>query len=254
MKLASRNALATRGIEVRRTHRGMRHTLSAVLAHYRRLGLAPGSIIDVGVGTGTRELYTAFPDARLMLVEPLEEWRGHLEAIARERPAVLAMAAAGPTAGEVQIAVHRAPVCSSMLGSRRGDGEQPGRSVAMVRLDDLVSQHAMPGPFVLKIDVEGGELEVMRGAPEVLSESELVLLECSLFELVPGMPLLHEVIAWMNQNGFVVAELYNGHNRLLDGSLAQLDVAFVREDGRFRREHDYATPAQADNLYRSWGF
>jgi hypothetical protein len=51
----------------------------------------------------------------------------------------------------------------------------------------------------------------------------------------------------------VVGELYNGHNRLLDGALAQLDVAFVEEHGRFRREHAYATAAQADALYRGWG-
>lgn len=250
----ARAALAARGIEIHRTGRGMRHTLPAVLAHYRRLGLAPGTVIDVGVGPGTPDLYAGLPEATLMLVEPLAEWQDHLDAVARTRPTHIALAAAGPQDGEVQIAVHRAPVCSSTLGSRRGDGDQPTRTVAMVRLDDLRARHGLPGPFVIKVDVEGGELEVLRGATGLLAETELILVEVSLFELVPGAPQLHEVVAWMSAHGFVVGDLYNGHNRLLDDSLAQLDVAFVQADGRFRREHSYATAAQADALYRTWGY
>jgi len=251
---ASRQALAARGIEVHRTDQGMRRTLPAVLAHLRSRGLHPATVVDVGVGPGTPELYAAFPDATLMLVEPLEEWRGHLEAVARERPAHIAVAAAGREAGEIEIAVHRAPVCSSMLGARRGDPDQPRRAVPVVRLDDLRAEHALAGPFVVKVDVEGGELEVLGGALELLRQTDAVLLEVSLFELVPGAPQLHDVVAWMHEHGFVVGEIYNGHNRLLDGSLAQVDIAFVQEDGRFRRDHAYATAAQSDELYRSWGF
>lgn len=251
---ASRRALAAYGIEIHRTDRGMRRTMPAVLAHLQALGLDPATVIDVGVGPGTPDLYQAFPRSSLMLVEPLEEWRPHLEAIARERPARIAVAAAGARAGQVEIAVHRAPVCSSMIGSRPEDGAQPHRPVPVVRLDDLRAEHGLTGPYVVKVDVEGGELEVLAGAPEILRETELVLLEVSLFQLVPGAPQLHDVVAWMHSHGFVVAELYNGHNRPLDGALAQLDIAFVQEDGRFRQNQAYATPAQADRLYSGWGY
>jgi FkbM family methyltransferase len=225
------------------------------LAHHCRLGLTPATIIDVGVGPGTPELYYAFPDAKLVLVEPLEEWRGHLEQLQRERLTEVVTAAAGSNAGSVEIVVHRVPACSSMLGTRRGDGAEPvRRAVPMVRLDDLAQERGLAGPFVIKVDVEGAELEVLAGALNVLQESELVLLEVSLFELVAGAPQFHDVVSWMHDHGFVVADFYNGHNRPLDGALAQLDVAFVQLDGRFRREHAYATPAQADAIYRSWGF
>jgi FkbM family methyltransferase len=253
-KDAIRGLLATRGLEVRRVDRGVRRTLPAVLAHYRKLGLAPRTVIDVGVGAGTPELYQGFPGARIVLVEPLIEWNEDLELWRRERRAEIVPAAAGARAGEVTIAVHRVPACSSMLGSRRGEQrEQEQRSVPMVRLDDVAHQRGLVGPFVVKVDVEGAELEVLAGAPRLLAQAQLILLEVSLFELVPGAPQFHQVVAWMQESGFVVADLYNGHNRLLDGALAQLDVAFVREDGPFRRDHAYATPAQAEELYRSWG-
>jgi FkbM family methyltransferase len=246
-------ALAGRGIEIHRT-RGVRRTLPAVLAHYRALGLAPNVVIDVGVGPGTPDLYEAFPDARLVLVEPLEEWRGHLDQLARHCGAEVILAAAGSAAGEAEITVHRVPACSSIVGSRRGeDGVDVRRRVPVVTLDDAVKERSLRGPFVVKVDVEGAELEVLSGALEVLQETELVLAEVSLFELIPGMPQFHDVVFWMHEHGFVVSDVYAGHNRLLDGALAQLDVGFVREDGRFRRDHAYATADQIDALYRSWG-
>lgn len=246
----AQRTLAKHGLEVHSTV-GVRRTLPAVLWHYRALGLSPATVIDVGVGLGTVELYDVFPDAQLVLVEPLPEF-GPLEQFRAQRGAEIVAAAAGPEAGQVEIAVHRVPACSSLLGARRGDGVTPElRTVAMVRLDDVVRQ---PGPYVLKLDVEGAELGVLNGALQILTQAELVLLEVSFFQLVEDMPQFHEVVAWMHEHGFVVADLYNGHNRPLDGALAQMDVAFVQEHGRFRQDHQYATPAQADALYRQWHY
>jgi FkbM family methyltransferase len=246
--------LAARGFELRRTKTGVRRTLPAVLAHYRQLGLAPATVIDVGVAAGTPELYQAFPGARLILVEPLVEWRQQLEDAHRERNTEVVIAAAGPEAGETEISVHRVLACSSVLGARSGDDADPERrTVPVVRLDEIARERDLAGPLVVKVDVEGAELQVLAGAHTVLEDTELVLLEVSLFELIPGAPQFHDVVAWMQEHGFVVADLYNGHNRPLDGALAQLDVAFVQQDGRFRRDHAYATAEQADALYRSWG-
>ena len=47
-------------------------------AYLGRFQFAPRTVIDVGVEAGTPELYRAFPDADLLLVEPMEEWRDHL--------------------------------------------------------------------------------------------------------------------------------------------------------------------------------
>jgi hypothetical protein len=101
--------------------------------------------------------------------------------------------------------------------------------------------------------VEGHELAVVEGAEGILDATDVVLLEVSLFQLIEGAPLLHDVVAAMKERGFVAYDLYNGHLRPADGALAQLDVAFVQENGRFRARQDYATPAQAAALYRSWG-
>ncbi|WP_205699123.1 FkbM family methyltransferase [Conexibacter sp. SYSU D00693] len=252
-----KDVLARAGLEVRRTGGGgPRRTLPEVLAHLQRLGLRPGAVVDVGVARGTPDLYAAFPGLPVLLVEPLAEHEGDLKAICAARPgSAYALAAAGPQPGKLEIAVHRVPACSSVLGDREPDGTPaPRRTVPVVRVDDLVANHALPGPFVVKVDVEGAELQVLEGARETLAQTDVVLLEVSFFQLVPGGAELADVVAWMRAAGFSPYDVYQGHLRPLDGALAQVDMAFVRDDGPFRADHRYATPAQADALYRRWGY
>jgi len=239
--------LARRGLEIRRAGKGPRRTLGEVLAHVTGLGLRPGAVIDVGVGYGTPELYAPFPTARHLLVEPLREYEPQLRPVAERIGAAVVYAAAGAEPGETTIHVHRAPTLSSIHDAGRGDAAATvARTVPVVRVDELVRERGLPGPYVLKVDVEGAELEVVAGAEG--------LLETSLFRHLGENPELADVVAAMRERGFAPYDIYGGHLRPSDGALAQVDVAFVREDGRFRRDHAYATPEQAERLYASWGF
>ena len=254
---AARRALRAGGLEVSRAGGGggPRRTLPEVLGHVRRLGVAPQTVIDVGVAAGTPELYAAFPGVPLLLVEPLAEHEAHLREIVAARPgSSYALAAGGPEPGELEIAVHRVLACSSVLGDRDPDGEPAARRVVpVVRIDDLVAERGLRGPFVVKVDVEGAELQVLAGARETLAATDVVLLEVSFFRLVAGGAEVADVVAFMREAGFSAYDLYHGHLRPLDGALAQVDMAFVRTDGPLRADHRYATPEQADALYRRWG-
>src|SRR3954469_5787986 len=244
------------GVEVRRKDSGVRRTPEAVLAHVKRLGFSPATVIDVGVAYGTPELYDAFPEARFLLVDPLEEYAPAIDQIVgRLRSAEWVRAAAGPEPGSITINVNRAPALSSTLGHWKGqdDGGTP-REVPVVRIDDLVAERSLPGPYVVKADVEGTELRVLEGATRVLSGTELVLLEVNLFQFLPGQPQLHDVVAFMKERGFVTYDFYGGPVRLLADALAMTHTAFVREGGVFRRSHDFATEQQARQMYEGWGF
>lgn len=240
---------------MRRSGSGVRRSLDEVLEHLKARGFQPATVIDVGVAYGTPGLYERFPHARLLLVEPLEEYRWRLEELRAERGAEFVVAAAGPAPSTMTLHVHPALVCSSTSGPRVGDDAaiQP-REVPVVRLDDVCRERGLPGPHLLKVDVEGGELDVLDGARGILHDTEVVLLEVSLFSFNGDNPQFAEVIGRMRELGFVPYDFYGGHVRPLDGALAQLDVAFVEEAGRFRQEHTYATPDQAAEIYRSWGF
>jgi FkbM family methyltransferase len=253
VKRTAKRALAACGIDVSR--RGsVPRSLREVLSQVSGRGVEPATVIDVGVAFGTFELYEAFPRARHLLVEPIAEYEGALRELADRHGAEYVLAAAGAEPGTTRLNVHRVPACSSTLGERRGDRVQgEPREVPVVRIDDLCEERDLPPPYLIKVDVEGAELEVLAGAARIIERTEVVLLEASLFQFWPDAPQLHDLVAFMKERGFVVYDIFGGHLRPVDGALAQVDLAFAREDGPLRREHRYATEEQADQLYRSWG-
>ena len=87
---------------------------------------------------------------------------------------------------------------------------------------------------------------MLDGALETLNETELVILEVSMFQLMKDAPQFYDVVAYMKNLGFVVYDIFGEQFRPLDGALGQIDIAFVKENGIFRTDHAYATAEQWD--------
>ena len=237
---------ASAGVRTRAT-RPQRKDLRQFCAHLRTTGFHPGIVVDVGVADGTFEIYTVFPEAYYLLIEPLEEFMPAMRWIAGRYQADITLAAAGGEEGQVAIRfgqahedMHGATVIPSL-----GSGPSPGlctRTIAMRRIDSLVDNLQRAGPILLKVDTQGSELEVVRGASGVLDRIEVIILEVSLFNFGQAQPEMVEVVSFMSGLGYVPYDMFGGYNRPLDNALAQIDIAFVKSDGRFRCDSRFATP------------
>lgn len=86
-----------------------------------------------------------------------------------------------------------------------------------------------PSPDFVKLDVQGYEIEVLKGADRILQSAEFVLLEVSIWQYNAGSPLLGTVVDWMSARGFRVYDLFE-FSRRPDDVLVQMDLLFVRED------------------------
>ncbi|BFU94006.1 MAG: Methyltransferase, FkbM family [Nitrospira sp.] len=228
---------------------GFERTRLAQLLRQARRSLSPATVIDVGAAYGAfaEECVTVFPESRYLLIEPLVEYRQALQEVEKRHPSMLHIrAAAASRAGDIVIYVHPDLVGSSVMRERETGTDVNGvpRTVPAVTIDGVIRETCVKGPFLLKIDVQGAELDVLRGAAEALNETEYVLCEASLFKFFESGPELIEVLSYMKSHGFVPYDLGNLQYRPLDNALSQVDVAFVRETGDFRRHHFYATPAQ----------
>jgi hypothetical protein len=98
-----------------------------------------------------------------------------------------------------------------------------------LRLDDLLREINFRTPALLKIDVQGAELIVLRGASVALRSCEIVLLETSLFQLMKGAPLLSDIVAYMVDAGFIPYDVLACVIDRWTVPLAQIDVSFVRK-------------------------
>lgn len=235
------NGLRALGYEIQRT--GREKSLTTVLAHAKKMGFTPATVIDGGAAHGnwSKECSAVFPDAEYLLIEPLQEYQQDLQ----DTVAAIGHAAIVPLvlkndSGTVSFNVHP-DLEGSSLFMEEGGAAVNGftRTLPAGTLDAVVAEKRAGGPYLLKLDVQGAELEVLRGGEETLKKTEYVILETSLFAAYDNVPLLHDVIAFMAARGFVSYDILGLLYRPLDGALCQADVCFVKENGMFRKERAY---------------
>jgi FkbM family methyltransferase len=241
------------GLDVRR-HRSAatpRASMAGGLAQLSRLGFKPQTVIDVGVAYQTSELYEAFADARILLIEPLVEFEPFLRKICATYKAQYILAAAGETSGTAVLNVRPDKIASSLLSEAEGSAvESIPRTVPVITIDEACLERKLRGPFLIKVDVQGAELQVLAGAQRTLRETEAIILEVSLFGFWVGGPQFYDVIAYMKECGFAAYDFCGFLYRPLDNALCQADMIFARENGLLRRSHVFATPEQMEAQLR----
>lgn len=245
------------GLEIHRQRQviaqGSRASMHGCLRQALQNGFRPETIIDVGAAGGTPALYEAFPEARHILIEPLEEYIPHLDSlINRLDKAEYIIAAATGSPGNIVINVHPDLVGSSIYKEDE-DSNVNGveRTIPAMTLDNICCDRGTEGPYLLKIDTQGAELDVLKGAETVLKDTEFVILEVSFFEFFKGGPQIYDCIRFMQQNDFVAYDIFDLQYRLVDGAMSQVDIAFVRDKSKYREFHFYATKEQREKQNQS---
>lgn len=216
--------------------------LQAFLEDLRARGFEPASILDVGGFTGcwSRIAKEVFPNANCFLIEPQIEMQPDLDAFCVEFPGSSWFpVAAGAEPGELTLTVWKEDHSGSTLLYPEGEAPEgtEARTVPIVTIDSLVADGSLPIPELAKLDVQGFELEALRGAEALFGTTEVFILELTLLETInPGWPIVHEVVAFMAERGYYLYDLPGFLRRPLDGALAQIDACFVKVDSFLRAD------------------
>ena len=226
-----------------------RSGINGLLRQTQSLGFVPATVVDVGAAFGSfaSQCASVFPHAQYFLLEPLAEYQVVLKKMMGMMPNAQCIAAAASAHhGEVVLNVHPDLVGSSLLSEIEQNTDVNGmpRIVPAITIDGLIEQTGARGPFLLKVDVQGAELDVLRGAEKMLAATEYILLEVSLFRFFQDGPDFFDVVMHMKSLGFVAYDISGLQYRPLDNALSQVDIAFVKERGLFRQQQFYATPEQ----------
>lgn len=162
-------------------------------------------VIDVGVADGTPDLYARFPDAYLDLFEPHPYYQDHLErTVVRSRQARLHRMGLGSQESTARLYL-KGRTGSTLAGDRgRGHIDVPVR-----RLDCVLKAADIRRPSLLKIDTEGYELEVLRGATGIISHIDCIVTELSFS--TPHLYRPHELISHLQTLGFEMDEMLDFH-------------------------------------------
>lgn len=211
------------------------------LARLRRGGLRPKLVFDVGASHGlfADQAWRIWPDTSIHCFEPEPEYAGMLRARAAEHPRLTVCQALVGATEQSRQPYNFHLGASSVL--RNSDGAVPPDKVRherMITIDGYCREHGLAPDFV-KIDVQGYELEVLKGAERALAGVETIFTEVNHIEIYREAPLAAELIEWIAHRGFALHDICNFMPRPRDGALWQTDMIFVRHDSALRMSREW---------------
>jgi len=232
VKAAARSLLRRLGVEV------IRYAPRNFLELRRPLLLAEERIdvvLDVGAGDGAwaQALRESGYAGRIVSFEPLPESYAALD---RRRDGLWEAhrVALGAEAGRRELRRSANRVSSSLLRMTERHLQSAPDSfvtesieVDTARLDDLALGGRAERGY-LKIDVQGAELDVLRGASATLPWIRLIEAELSTVELYEGQALIGEVIQYVQEQGFEPIGLERAFRDRTTGDVLQLNGLFRR--------------------------
>jgi FkbM family methyltransferase len=214
-------------------------TLSGFLENLKNCGFSPSAIIDIGANAGewSRTASSIFNSAQILMFDGDPENEPNLHNTAREIGARSRyfLRLLGPerrdmvTFYKLEMGTTGSSVFPELTSFRKN-----AITLSMDTLDSLTAESFLQPPLLLKLDVQGFELEVLKGGSRTLTLSEVVIMEASLLPYNDGAPLFAEVVAFMDKQGFVVFDFCGQNRRESDFALFQSDVAFVRRESNLR--------------------
>lgn len=213
------------------------------LSRLRDAGFSPTGILDVGAYEGgfARTARQIWPDAYILMIDALSEKSPMLAQTCRDlsnadHTIALLGARDMPAASFFVVDTDRRPdlIKSGSSKFRENTGfPMQERQLPQDTLDRVVSDYDYGRSFqFLKLDVQGAELEVLRGFAHHLPSIEVILMELSLVEYNQGAPLIDTVLRELSGMDFVLYDIIDKHRHR--GGLWQLDGLFVRARSQFR--------------------
>lgn len=191
------------------------------LRYLKKNGLAVNTILDVGVQHETRELKEVFPEVKHLLFEPVEEYYAQIEENYRNFDYTLVKGALSDTDGEDFLTIKKMgseTVTHSTLDNWLGEDYDEKRGIRTFTLDTYLKTQSCLEPYLLKLDVDGHEIPILKGAEETLKKSACIVIESPLC-------YLSERVSYLTAKGFQlwdIVDLCYYYN-----NLHQVDLIFL---------------------------
>lgn len=196
-----------------------------IFRNLKNQGYSPTVIIDIGAyeGEWSNRMSSIFPESDFILVEPLEDKQEKLNNT-QFGPKDIYTALLSDESGLSKTFFQMET--GSSYYPETTDSERSPVELKTTTCDELLDSNDVSGGL-LKLDTQGAELDILRGAKNVLNDVTAVYLEMSLVEYNKGAPKAEEVISFLTDRGFRLFDIGNRHRR--NGRLFQVDLLFIDE-------------------------
>lgn len=200
----------------------------------KNAGFQPKHILDIGAnhGTWSREVYQYFQSSNYTLIEPQERLKDSFKDLLQNPQFMYLPIGVGSSAGFFNLTLtERDDSCNFRLSEE--EAQQKGLTQIKVEVDtvdNVVAKSPFGIPDLVKIDAEGIDLEVLKGARTILGKTEVVLIEAGVMS--PTFEnTVKKVIDAMDEYGYKLFDITDLNRPFKNKVLWLVEMMFVVKGG-----------------------
>ncbi|WP_018615830.1 FkbM family methyltransferase [Segetibacter koreensis] len=227
---------------------GTNSLLNLFYTNLKSFGFNPVHIVDIGANHGrwTREALKHFPDAYYTLLEPQYWLKSSIEDLLNTNKKInFNGVGAGASAGSFKFTIHDKDHSCSFKFTEEEAHQRGFKQVDLqvVTLNELLADNKLPTPDIIKIDAEGWDIEVLKGASIFLGKTEIFMVEvaisCKHFDNT-----ILKMMNFMNEAGYTFFDITDLNRPIEPKVLWLAELVFIKKNGfldskiprRFRTE------------------
>lgn len=201
----------------------------------KQLKFQPKHIVDIGAnhGTWTREALNHFPDANYTLLEPQHWLKSSLQDLLDKNSKIHFHAVgAGDKEGLLMFTiVDRDDSCSFRYTTEEAKAAGLKQlEIPVVTLNKLLSDSDLPNPDIIKIDAEGLDIEVLKGASDFFGKTEIFMVEAGVVNKIFDNSFL-KLLNFMDEKGYRLFEITDLNRPFKPRVLWLVELVFVLKNG-----------------------
>jgi FkbM family methyltransferase len=201
----------------------------------KNMGFTPLHIVDVGAnhGTWTREALNHFPEAYYTLLEP-QNWlkKSFQDILDANSKVQYYPVGAGEKEGSFQFTiVDRDDSCSFRYSQEEAKAAGLKQiEIPVVTLNNLLSNSDLPIPDIIKIDAEGLDIEVLKGASNYFGKTEIFMVEAGVVNKSFDNSFL-KILNFMDENNYRLFDITDINRPFQPQVLWLVELVFVKKNG-----------------------
>jgi FkbM family methyltransferase len=209
-----------------------------MVSRLARQGINPRTVIDIGANVGQFAVASAMllPDSQVYSFEPgpkiVSQLMKNVTSLSNVRVFPYAL---GEKGGVVEFHMNQYSPSSSLLRLAQshktafpGAQEKEIVQAEMTTLDEIAVGLELNSPFLMKIDVQGYEMNSLVGAKETLKQVDYVIVETSFEPMYEGEKMFREILDLLETQGFCFARPLDFSSDERISKILQMDALFIR--------------------------
>lgn len=215
--------------------------MSAALKRIRHHHFEISSIIDIGASNGkwSKMALKIFHNAKVLAIEPLEERKIDLDQLKKKSNRFnYALCAAGELDNtSATIIVTEDLDGSTVTQSKNLSGKK--RDIKISTIDSIVSSNKYKGPYLIKFDTHGYEIPILKGASNILNDTNVIIMEVYNYQITTESLLFFQMVEYLMNLGFRCFDVADPMLRPKDKVFWQMDLFFTRSNDPIFLDKEY---------------